>query len=156
MEVPLEWGTPFSGAKVGGFAALEVLYGSRKGISIVEVPFFKPLHRVPCHFCTSRLLRLKKVRSGAMTGGQCKPRQQTLLVSGTTNLIHLFHLSCRKVWLKPNIRDADRQHPAAKPEIINLCSVIMWFEMPEGLAKFNLPDNVVNKLEQYAFCLFDA
>ena len=67
-----------------------------------------------------------------------------------------LHLS-RGVWVRPTKERADREHPPPKASIVNLASVITWFDIdPPGTQKFYLPDHVVSKLEDYAFCLFGS
>lgn len=59
-----------------------------------------------------------------------------------------------KVWTKPNRKDASRKYPAPIPNVIELPSVIIWFDMFQDTLKFTLPDNVQKKLHEYSFCLF--
>jgi hypothetical protein len=59
------------------------------------------------------------------------------------------------MWVKPNQKDADREHPRPKETEITLASVIVAFTvMPSDCLKLSIPDHVAKKLENYVHCLF--
>ena len=135
---PERWGTTLAGAKVGSFAAVEATYGARKGISIEEVFFcccFFVFELPDVSLSCFQIVKIDEDWSvwcidwWSMTCKTIDPN----CIKYIFDSCHLYlHLS-RGVWVRPTKERADREHPAPKASIVNLASVITWFDIERPL-----------------------
>ena len=62
------------------------------------------------------------------------------------------HVS-RSTWSRPGSGVGNRRQDAIEPGLFEMSGVIMFFDMPQTV-QFQLPEEVIEKLEAFAFCLF--